>query len=115
MLATIISRTGDMAVIDVGRKAIGIDRTPPEVVGDQGVDPHRVRTALHPRGAHGARARPGSTLAVGDRVELMPGYAPTTVNFYDFYYVVRDDRIVDVWPILARYGSATAGVGPASA
>ena len=36
VLATIISRTGDMVVIDVGRKAIGIDRTPPEVVGDQG-------------------------------------------------------------------------------
>ena len=42
----------------------------------------------------------------------MPGYAPTTVNFYDFYYVVDDDRVVDVWPIHARYGSATAGVGP---
>ena len=50
---------------------------------------------------------------MGDRVELMPGYSPTTVNFYDMYYVVRDDRIIDVWPILARYGSATAGVGPA--
>ena len=36
------------------------------------------------------------------------------MNLYDFYYVVDDDRIVDVWPILARYGSATAGVGPAA-
>jgi len=27
--------------------------------------------------------------------------------------VVADDRVVDVWPIHARYGSATAGVGPA--
>ena len=25
-----------------------------------------------------------------------------------------DDVVVDVWPILARYGSATAGVGPAA-
>ncbi len=30
----------------------------------------------------------GRRSAVGDRVELMPGYAPTTVNFYDIYYVV---------------------------
>ena len=44
-----------------------------------------------------------------------PGYAPTTVNLYDMYYVVEDDRIVDVWPILGRYGSATAGVGPPAA
>ena len=57
VLATIISRTGDMVVIDVGRKAIGIDRTPPEVVGDQGAIRIEYGAALHPRGAHGARAR----------------------------------------------------------
>jgi hypothetical protein len=26
---------------------------------------------------------------------------------------VDDSKVTDVWPILARYGSATAGVGPA--
>jgi D-serine deaminase-like pyridoxal phosphate-dependent protein len=113
VLATIISRTGDMVVIDVGRKAIGIDRTPPEVVGDQGA----IRIEYGQHFIHeehtGLELVPGSTLGIGDRVELMPGYAPTTVNFYDFYYVVADDRVVDVWPIHARYGSATAGVGPA--
>ena len=43
----------------------------------------------------------------------MPGYSPTTVNLYDIYYVVDDDVVVDVWPILGRYGSATAGRRPA--
>jgi D-serine deaminase-like pyridoxal phosphate-dependent protein len=115
VLSTIISRTGDMVVLDVGRKSIGIDRTPPEVVGDQGAIRieygqhfiHEEHTALE--------LVPGSTLGVGDRVELMPGYAPTTVNFYDFYYVVADGRVVDVWPIHARYGSSTAGLGPVPA
>ncbi len=37
----------------------------------------------------------------------------TTVNFYDLYYVVSGDRIVDVWPILGRYRSESAGVGEA--
>ena len=46
-----------------------------------------------------------------DRVKIMPGYEPTTANFYDCYHVVEDGIIVDVWPILARHGSATAGVG----
>jgi D-serine deaminase-like pyridoxal phosphate-dependent protein len=50
-------------------------------------------------------------LTVGDTVELMPGYGPTTVNLYDCYYVVADDRIVDVWPVCGRYGSETARVG----
>jgi D-serine deaminase-like pyridoxal phosphate-dependent protein len=112
VLATIISRTDDMVVIDVGRKAIGIDRTPPEVVGDQA----KIRVEYGQHFIHeehtGLELAPGSALGVGDRVELMPGYAPTTVNFYDFYYVVDDGLVVDVWPILARYGSATAGLGP---
>jgi D-serine deaminase-like pyridoxal phosphate-dependent protein len=113
VLATVVSRSGDLAVLDCGRKSIGIDRTLPEVVRGDGVIRfehgehfiHEEHTALD--------LPPGSTLAVGDLVELMPGYAPTTVNHYDVYFVVADDKIVDVWPILARYGASTSGVGPA--
>jgi D-serine deaminase-like pyridoxal phosphate-dependent protein len=112
VLSTIVSRAGDGVVLDCGRKSIGIDRTPPEVVGGEGAIRfqhgehflHEEHTALD--------LVEGSSLAIGDRIELMPGYAPTTVNFYDFYYVVDGDTIVDVWPIHARYGSATAGIGP---
>ena len=49
---------------------------------------------------------------MGDRVELMPGYSPTTVNLYDVYFIIDGDEVVDVWPILGRYGSASSGVGP---
>ena len=44
----------------------------------------------------------GSSLRVGDSVALVPGYSPTTVNWYDVYHVVRDDVVVDIWPILPR-------------
>jgi D-serine deaminase-like pyridoxal phosphate-dependent protein len=112
VLATVISRSGSTAVLDVGRKSIGIDRTPPEVLGDVGAVRfehgeyfiHEEHTVLD--------LRDGSDLAVGDRVELMPGYSPTTVNLYDLYYVVSEGIIIDEWPIHARYGSATAGLGP---
>jgi D-serine deaminase-like pyridoxal phosphate-dependent protein len=112
VLSTIVSRAGDGVVLDCGRKSIGIDRTPPEVVGGAGAIRfqhgehfvHEEHTALD--------LVAGSSLGVGDRVELMPGYAPTTVNFYDIYYVADGDTIVDVWPIHARYGSATSGPGP---
>ena len=109
VLGTIISRAGEMAVLDVGRKAIGIDRTLPELVGGGAA-------VRYEHGEHFIHEEhtaivldAGSALDVGDRVELMSGYAPTTVNFYDIYYVVDGGRIVDVWPIEARYGSATAG------
>ncbi len=113
VLATVISRSGDTAVLDCGRKSIGIDRTLPEVVG--GAAEIRFEHGEHfiHEEHTGVKLAPGSTLAVGDRVELMPGYAPTTVNFYDVYHVVEGDTVVDIWPILGRYGSATAGVGPA--
>ena len=114
VLSTIISRSGRNAVLDAGRKAVGIDRTAPEVVGDQAEISIEYGVHFIHEEHTGIELQPGSELDVGDRVELMPGYAPTTVNFYDIFYVIEDDVVVDVWPILARYGSATAGVGPAA-
>ena len=110
--ATIISRDGALAVLDCGRKSIGIDRTPPEVVGGAATVRfehgeyfvHEEHTALE--------LAAGSTLAVGDTIELMPGYSPTTVNLYDVYFVAEGETVIDVWPILARYGSATSLLGP---
>ena len=112
VLSTVISRHGDLAVLDSGRKSIGIDRTPPEVVSGEGVLRYEYGVPFIHEEHIGLELAPDSRLAVGDRVEMMPGYAPTTANFYDCYHVVEDGIIVDVWPILARYGSATAGVGP---
>jgi D-serine deaminase-like pyridoxal phosphate-dependent protein len=43
---------------------------------------------------------------VGDCVELVTGYGPTTVNLYEAYTVVSNGVVVDVWPVLARgYGA----------
>jgi D-serine deaminase-like pyridoxal phosphate-dependent protein len=109
VLATAISVSGTTAVLDCGRKSIGIDRTPPEVVGGHGsIRFEHGEHFIHEE--HTVLDLPaGSGLAVGDRVELMPGYGPTTVNLYDIYYVVEDGLVTDIWPIHARYGAATAG------
>jgi len=111
VVSTVISRTGDMAVVDCGRKAIGIDRAVPELVGTGGEVRfehgehfiHEEHTALTLVDA--------PEVGVGSTVRLMPGYAPTTVNLYDCYFVIEDDEVVDVWPIRGRYGAETAGVG----
>ena len=111
VLATVISRTGDMAVVDCGRKSIGIDRAVPELVGTRGEVRfehgehfiHEEHTAL--------MLADEPEIGVGSTVRLMPGYAPTTVNLYDCFFVVEDDEVVDVWPIRGRYGAETAGVG----
>jgi D-serine deaminase-like pyridoxal phosphate-dependent protein len=35
-------------------------------------------------------------------VALVPGYSPSTVNWYDAYHVIREDVVVDIWPIIPR-------------
>jgi 3-hydroxy-D-aspartate aldolase len=41
-------------------------------------------------------------LKVGDKIELVPSHCDTTINLHDVYYVVRDGRLEDIWPIAAR-------------
>lgn len=64
---------------------------------------------------HGLFSAPeGSPLKVGDRVSLVPGYSPSTVNFYDAFHVVQDDVVVDIWPVIPR-GPGHHGLAPAAA
>ena len=113
VLATVISRSGDMAVLDCGRKSIGIDRTLPEVVGGDGEIRfehgehfiHEEHTALvldDGLDARRRRSRRADARLRADHRELLRHLLRR-----------RRRRVVDVWPVLARYGSATAGVGPA--
>ncbi len=44
----------------------------------------------------------GTTLVVGDVVQLVPGYSPSTVNWYDAFHVVEDDVVIDIWPVIPR-------------
>jgi D-serine deaminase-like pyridoxal phosphate-dependent protein len=112
VLATVISRTARTAILDCGRKSIGIDRALPELVNGEGwIRFEHGEHYIHEEHV-GIEIADGFELDVGDRVELMAGYAPTTVNLYDLFYVVAEDSIVDVWPILGRYGSQSVGGRP---
>ena len=44
-------------------------------------------------------ALPGETLAVGDRVEVLPPHAFQTITHYRVYHVVQGDTLIDIWPI----------------
>ena len=52
---------------------------------------------------HGIFVRdPGYPVSVGDRVELLCGYTPFAVGYFDAYHVVEHDRVVDIWPVMPR-------------
>ena len=41
-------------------------------------------------------------LKVGDTVEMIVSHCDPTVNLFDCFFVVRDEVVIEVWPIDAR-------------
>jgi D-serine deaminase-like pyridoxal phosphate-dependent protein len=94
--ATVVIRHGSTVVLDAGRKSVGIDFIQPRMVG------HDLEARYFAE-EHALFDFPGEPpLDIGDRVELIPGYAATTVNMYDVYHVVSSGVVVDIWPIVPR-------------
>ncbi|CAA9559430.1 MAG: hypothetical protein AVDCRST_MAG43-1687 [uncultured Thermomicrobiales bacterium] len=88
----------DRIVFDAGRKAIDPSNVPPEVVGIEGV------CSVSLSAEHGTILlesgcdRP----QVGELVRLNVGYSDQVVHLHEHLVVVREDRVVAVWPTLAR-------------
>jgi D-serine deaminase-like pyridoxal phosphate-dependent protein len=57
---------------------------------------------------------PAGMLSVGDRVPVIAGYAPTTVNLHGVAYVSSAGGVIDIWPVRARHGTADAMPGGSS-
>ena len=102
VLGTVISRQGHRVVFDTGRKVIGSELGLPRLKDVPSTTAGIAEEHLL------VDVDPGYPLMVGDRVEVISGYGPTTVNLHDVYYVVEKDVVTEVWPIRAR----GAGLGP---
>jgi len=95
VVTTVISRPPDRVIVDAGNKSLGA----PALTTIRGHD----LAVLRVDEEHGIFiADANYPLRVGDVVELVPGYAPATVNWYDAYHVVDGDRVVDIWPVIPR-------------
>jgi len=104
--ATVIGRQSGKVIVDAGNKSVA-DPADVTIAG------HDLQVARFDE-EHGIFAAPGgSPLRVGDPVALVPGYSPSTVNWYDAYHVVRDDVVVDIWPIIPRGPGHHGLAGPA--
>lgn len=94
VLGTVISRRPDHLVTDVGKKTVGGAQA---VLKDYDYPVYRYDEE------HGIfNIDDRSLLRVGDKVELMPGYTPFAVSYFDAYHVVEGDEVVDVWPVFPR-------------
>jgi len=98
VLGTVVSRpTRERCVADCGHKSMTKDHSLPGVRGIEGA----TVTSLNDEHATIALP-PDSTIAIGDRVELLPSHVDPTINLHDVFYVVEGPVVVDVWPIAAR-------------
>jgi D-serine deaminase-like pyridoxal phosphate-dependent protein len=99
ILGSVVSRlTPDRAVIDIGWKSASNDSGPPvpkqmeltfEFAGDEhGIIKHREGQPL--------------SLALSEKIELIPSHCDTTVNLFSDYLIIRDGRLETTWPISAR-------------
>jgi 3-hydroxy-D-aspartate aldolase len=89
----------DLVVLDAGFKAMATDAGPALVAsGAAAAAAYQFMGDEH-GGLRGAGTpRP----ALGDLVRLVAPHCDPTVNLHDWFHVMRDDRLVDVWPIDAR-------------
>ncbi len=97
VLGTVVTQHGNTIVFDSGRKSIGIDFVLPTMVD---YPFYRARLFAEEHALFDVDDR--CKLRLGDTMEFIPGYGPTTVNLYDAYHVVENDAVVDIWPIIPR-------------
>jgi D-serine deaminase-like pyridoxal phosphate-dependent protein len=92
---SVVSAPAGRVVVDAGSKSIGVGGDPSLAEGGQ--------RALRFDEEHGIFDRAVvEDLGIGDIVELVPGYAPATVNLYDVFHVVDGETVIDVWPVIPR-------------
>jgi D-serine deaminase-like pyridoxal phosphate-dependent protein len=99
VLTTVMSRRqSSFVVVDAGLKAATTDAGFCSVWGNPGAE------YFGPSDEHGKirtdEAEHGYEL--GEKIRLVPGHCDPTVNLYDWYVVIKDERVVDLWPIVAR-------------
>jgi D-serine deaminase-like pyridoxal phosphate-dependent protein len=99
ILATVTSRAAlDRAVLDAGRKTVNPDIHPPLVKGFSDAEVLSL-SAEHCSLKLGPESQ---RLKIGDKVELIVGYADFTTILHEEFLGFRDDKLEVVWPILGR-------------
>lgn len=98
LTSAISAPTDDRVVFDAGSKSISLE-TDTDPVPKRRDDLRYVRASEE----HGwVDASEADGVAVGDRVEFIPPHVCPTVNLHDTVVGVRDDRVTEVWDVVAR-------------
>jgi D-serine deaminase-like pyridoxal phosphate-dependent protein len=105
ILSTISSKTDeDRVVADAGAKSMTIDQRTSGVVKTEGfgkIKNHPYLLIKKLSDEH-ALITPGSSLNIGDLIEIIPNHICPTVNLYNNAYGVRDGKVEKIFNVTAR-------------
>lgn len=91
ILATVVSNKHRQVVVDVGLKGIGAEFCDPTLLEYPDAKPRYVSEEHTPFMDVAAN--------VGERLHILPPHGCTTNNLHRQLYLMREDKVVDVWPI----------------
>lgn len=92
VIGTVISVGDGWAVADVGLKALAMDHGNPTV---------EAGTVWFCSDEH-LTFKPEAPASVGDRVRVVPAHIDPTISKHEAVWLVRDDDVIDRWPIDLR-------------
>lgn len=94
-LTTVMSVSGGQIIADCGLKAMSVDQRPPRLR-------ERPMAELVFSEEHCQFAGGENEYAIGDRLHVIPSHCCTTVNLYDYIYLVRGGKVEDRIPVVSR-------------
>jgi D-serine deaminase-like pyridoxal phosphate-dependent protein len=97
VLGTIISKSSDWLVIDVGLKSLGMDHGNPSVQGFDVLFCSDEHTTLAPK-----KESVNTNVSVGDKLRVIPAHIDPTMAMHELAFLVRGDEVIDSWPIDLR-------------
>ncbi|MBQ6374854.1 MAG: alanine racemase [Clostridia bacterium] len=99
VLSTVVSRSDDAVILDVGVKGIGADQDDPVIIDASG---QRISGRIELNEEHLKLYDSGWSTAIGEKAFVMPGHCCSTVNLYDRIYLYHADVVVDRVSVTAR-------------
>ena len=83
------------AVVDAGLKSMSLDSGLPLVSN------HNLKY-VNCSDEHGIIEDINNSLKINDKVLLIPGHCDPTCNLHDWYVIIKDNKVIDLWPVSAR-------------
>jgi 3-hydroxy-D-aspartate aldolase len=96
ILSSVMSKALDKhAVVDAGLKSISVDSGLPKTNTNN-------INYIKCSDEHGIIYDPENTLKINDKLYLIPGHCDPTCNLHDWYVVIKNEKVIDLWPVSAR-------------